>query len=160
MTNKPKECECCGWDDRGYQHEPFCPYHSETQFSRDGRYVKKGDNYYKDGELVHSETKEGHRKVRELLHDFEHELAKLAKMPCSCSETKGWEESEERERVKTSELIKNSWTDFRHITYNPVDGFVTLGSKQVAENKWQEVAGRGKTLEESVANFIRLLDGE
>lgn len=20
-----KNCECCGWDDSGYQHEPYCP---------------------------------------------------------------------------------------------------------------------------------------
>ncbi len=30
---KLKECDCCGWDDNGYQHEPFCSSKNEPTFT-------------------------------------------------------------------------------------------------------------------------------
>lgn len=26
-----KECDCCGWDDSGYQHEPYCSTNSDLE---------------------------------------------------------------------------------------------------------------------------------
>ncbi len=45
---KTNKCDCCGWDNEGYQHEPFCSSLNNMPQTTDNCYLE----YDEDGYLV------------------------------------------------------------------------------------------------------------